>query len=550
LTRDCTIITNGTNYLKVYIDGNMVYSSNTLKLLMQEPFNAFLEPQSSYAGQLLNGTFNDYYVTASENVKVTNNPSSAATVKIVDSSGNVKTSVGVVSGNATLIIGKFHFPLVAYIKVYDSLGNQLASTSSPVNIFGGDVYSVNPIGSGGTPAPTTLTLNSISYPPWGKNVTVTGQLTINSSSTGIGGKTITFSGTGAANLQPVTTNPDGTFSVSGASPNTVAAGWQVNANFAGDSTYSTSSASRSYNTLIHSTSLTLSISPSSVAANGTYSVSGTLTDTTTGTTLSSKTISFSATSPITIPSTYTNSTGKYLVSGLRAPSTAGSYNIKALFAGSSLYTPYSTTRTLSVTSTTSTTTLTLNTITSVPWSSNVIVTGQLTATSSGTGIGGKTITFSGTGAAKLQPVTTNPDGTFSVTGASPNTVAAGWQVNANFAGDSTYGSSFVVSSYNTIRHAVSLTLIISPSSVVHSGTFSVSGTLTDTTTGTTLSSKTISFSAASPIIISSTTTGSTGKYLVSGLIAPSISGSYSIKSQFNGGSFYNTYSVTRTLSVT
>jgi hypothetical protein len=194
-------------------------------------------------------------------------------------------------------------------------------------------------------------------------------------------------------------------------------------------------------------------------------------------------------------------------------------------------------------------TLTLNPITSVPWSSNVIVTGKLTATSSGAGIGGKTITFTGTGTARLSQVTTNPDGTFSATGLSPGTVATGWQVNANFAGDSTYGSSFITSSYNTLKHNVSLTLIISPSSVLHGGIYSVSGTLKDVSTGKYLSSKTISFSTTSPITIPSTTTGSTGNYLVGGLTAPGTAGSYNIKSQFGGSNLYTTYSVTRIISV-
>ena len=142
LTRDCTIITNGSNYLKVYIDGNMVYSSNTLKLLMQEPFNAFLEPQSSYAGQLLNGIYTDYYATSDENIQVTNNPILAATVDLVDSSNHIIASAPVNSGTAILNIGQFHMPLSANIKVYDSNNIELASTSSPVNIFGGDVYKV------------------------------------------------------------------------------------------------------------------------------------------------------------------------------------------------------------------------------------------------------------------------------------------------------------------------------------------------------------------------------------------------------------------------
>jgi len=61
----------------------------------------------------------------------------------VDPTGTVLASSPVDStGTATLNVGEFHFPLVAYVKIYDSLGNQLVSTSSPVNIFGGDVYNV------------------------------------------------------------------------------------------------------------------------------------------------------------------------------------------------------------------------------------------------------------------------------------------------------------------------------------------------------------------------------------------------------------------------
>ena len=148
LTRDCTILTNGSNLLKVYLDGVLVYSSNNLNLQMPAPFNTYLEPQSSYPGQLLNGTYKDYYATTGETIKVTNNPLLAATVKLVDPTGKVLASAPVNSGTAILNIGQFHMPLAAYFKVYDTLGIQLASTSSPVNIFGGDAYSVNPITSG------------------------------------------------------------------------------------------------------------------------------------------------------------------------------------------------------------------------------------------------------------------------------------------------------------------------------------------------------------------------------------------------------------------
>jgi hypothetical protein len=143
LTRDCTIITNGQNFLQVYLDGTLVVNRSDLNLQMPEPFNAYLEPQTSYAGQLLNGTFTDYYATANGNVQVTNNPLLAATVDIVDPTGKVLATAPVSSGAATLNIGHYDMPLDAYIKIYDSNGIQLVSTPKPINIFGGDVYSVS-----------------------------------------------------------------------------------------------------------------------------------------------------------------------------------------------------------------------------------------------------------------------------------------------------------------------------------------------------------------------------------------------------------------------
>ena len=110
---------------------------------MQEPFNAFLEPQSSYAGQLLEGIYKDYYVTTDENIQVTNLPSNAARVDLTDTSGKVLASAPMTGGAAKLDVGKYHFPLAGTIKVYDSNNSIIASTSTPVSIFGGDVYSVS-----------------------------------------------------------------------------------------------------------------------------------------------------------------------------------------------------------------------------------------------------------------------------------------------------------------------------------------------------------------------------------------------------------------------
>lgn len=142
LTRDCTIITNGHNYLKLYMDNALVYSSNTLALGMPAPFNAFLEPQTSYDGAQLFGTYNDFYSALGENVKIMNNPSNAATAQIVDSSGNLLASSPVILGNATIDIGRYHLPENANIQVLDSNNTSLASSPVIETIYGGDVYSV------------------------------------------------------------------------------------------------------------------------------------------------------------------------------------------------------------------------------------------------------------------------------------------------------------------------------------------------------------------------------------------------------------------------
>jgi hypothetical protein len=153
-TRDCTIITNGDNLLTVYMDGALVYSANNLKLNVSPPFNAYLEPQTSFSGQMLFGAYRDYYATSSNAVTVTNTPKDAV-VKVIDASSNavLASSKASEGGVAVLDIGKYHFPLRnASIKLYDSQGAQvLASTADGGGgaIWGGDEYIV------GNPPPVT-----------------------------------------------------------------------------------------------------------------------------------------------------------------------------------------------------------------------------------------------------------------------------------------------------------------------------------------------------------------------------------------------------------
>jgi len=157
-TQDCTIITNGSNYLKVYIGSNLVFSSTSMNLGMSGPFIAFVQDDTS-SSSMRYGIYSNYYVTTDENIQVTGNPSNAATVSLVDSSGTTLTSSSVTAGSATLDVGKYDFPLAATIYVKDSSGNII--TSSPENIYGGDAFQVTTTLTAPQP-PTNLSTNTIS----------------------------------------------------------------------------------------------------------------------------------------------------------------------------------------------------------------------------------------------------------------------------------------------------------------------------------------------------------------------------------------------------
>ena len=220
LTRDCTVITNGANYLKLYMDNVLVYSSNTLALGMPAPFDYYLQTMNSYYNQMRYGVFKDYYATTDENIQVTNNPSNAATVALDDSSGQVLTSSSITAGTATLDVGKYHFPLDATINVYDSSGNVIAS--SPANIYGGDVYSVH-TSSGGTPtipqSPTNLSATSTSS----SQINLSWNAPADNGGSSITGYEIersTDSGSTWSTIVPNTASQSTSYSDTGLSPNT------------------------------------------------------------------------------------------------------------------------------------------------------------------------------------------------------------------------------------------------------------------------------------------------------------------------------------------
>jgi peptidoglycan/xylan/chitin deacetylase (PgdA/CDA1 family) len=187
------------------------------------------------------------------------------------------------------------------------------------------------------------------------------------------------------------------------------------------------------------------------------------------------------------------------------------------------------------------TTLTLNTISSVPWSNTVKVTGTLTdSNASGAGIGGKTISFTGTGATNLASAVTNPDGTFTSTGAAPNTVGT-WRVQAHYAGDATSykGSDSTTNSYNTLKHVTNLvtTTVNTPWSMP----ISFTAALTDTSAGgTPISGKTIHLDGTGVSgVASDPTTNSNGSAIATGTSSSTVNTGWTFQSHFAGDSLYN-----------
>ena len=139
-TADCTVVTNGNNYLAVYLNNNLVYQNSSLSLGIQKPVEAYLGVESSYGLETFWGVWNNFYSTQSGVIEMINLPADSANVSIVNQTGGIIGSSPVVNGSAAVNVARYDFPVLAYIRVHDASGKEIASTSSPVELMGGDVY--------------------------------------------------------------------------------------------------------------------------------------------------------------------------------------------------------------------------------------------------------------------------------------------------------------------------------------------------------------------------------------------------------------------------
>jgi hypothetical protein len=178
LSEDCTIVTDGQHYLKVYLGGNVVVNRSDLNLMMASPYNSYLEPQTTSASSMHVGTYANYYSTFGESVTLSGAPP-GGTVQIVDASNKVLATAAVgPTGTANLLVGMYALPLSANINVYDGSSALVASTPSPTTIWGGDTYAV-----GGSATTTTSTTSSTSSSTTTTATTTTSSTTVTSTST-------------------------------------------------------------------------------------------------------------------------------------------------------------------------------------------------------------------------------------------------------------------------------------------------------------------------------------------------------------------------------
>ncbi len=183
LVQNCTIVTNGNNLLQLYMNGNLVYSSESANLQIPAPFNVYLEVETT-SQTMLYGKYLDFYDTAGPTLSVENVPS-GDTVEIVSGSGTVlASSTNTASSSATvsLPIAKYDLPLSASIKVLSG-STVLASTTSKTTIWGGDVYQFNGLSTTTSSTVTTTTSPSTTSTTTSTTSTTTTTMTTSTTTT-------------------------------------------------------------------------------------------------------------------------------------------------------------------------------------------------------------------------------------------------------------------------------------------------------------------------------------------------------------------------------
>ena len=290
--------------------------------------------------------------------------------------------------------------------------------------------------------------------------------------------------------------------------------------------------------VVHITTLTLNTITNAPWGNP-VTVTGKLTDNAaSGAGIGGATIAFDGTGADNLPDVITNADGTFTATGASPTTVATGWKVQAHFASNTEYSgsdsivqSYATTK-HSVGSSIAAAK------SSVAWGQPNTFTVGLKDTATGLPLQGATVTFDGTGAISVPSAVTGSDGKATGTGNSPNSVATGWTYQAHFAGNDLYNTAdSSIKTYSTLKHSVSLTLNLLPTTVTSGAVYKVSGVLKDTSAGVAIGSKTVSFTADSPITIADQITDGTGSYIVKPT-APTTAGTYNIQSHFATDDLY------------
>ncbi len=344
----------------------------------------------------------------------------------------------------------------------------------------------------------------------GQPVVLSGVLTTDdpTAGTGINGRTVTFTlGTGSSAQSCA-----GTTDASGSAACTIASVSQspgpipVTASFGGDAYYRMASASSTVN-LPEGTQLT--VNPTSGTYSGSTTVSATLVDTYTNLPVPNEPVTLTANGTQTCTAT-TSASG--VASCTVTPNEpAGSYSLTASFPGDwsqmPQLLPTSASSTLTVTP--ASTSLSYTGTTSLTNGQPATFSGVLTTNepSSGTDVGGRTITFTIGSGSSLQSctATTTASGAASCTIASVNQTSGSVGISDTFSGD-TYYQSATSSATATVHTPTTMTVKAGTSDFSDAG--SVSAVLTNSVTGAGIAGEAVTLTLNGSQSCTGTTNGS------------------------------------------
>ncbi len=367
--------------------------------------------------------------------------------------------------------------------------------SAVVATFAGDTTYSGSSGTGNLTVVqgTATTVSAVSgTAASGGTATLTATLTSSATSTGIANETISFMLNGTS-VGTATTDSSGVATLTGAA-NTEPAGsypGAVVANFAGDTTYSSSSGTGDL-TVVQGTATTVSAVSGSASFGGTATLTATLANSATSAGIANETVSFTL-SGTAVGTATTNSSGVATLTGVANTEPAGTYSnaVVATFAGDTTYSSSSGTGNLTVAQAATTVTAVSGAAAS---GGTATLTATLTSSVTGAGIANETVEFVLSGVS-VGNSTTNSSGVATLTGV-PNTEPVGTYPGAvvgTFAGDTNYESSTGTGNL-TVVQGVATTVTAVSGSASFGGTATLTATLTSSSTSAGIANETVSFS--------------------------------------------------------